>query len=276
MQLSLKIFNSKFYSEGFLDRIVSTKNLSKYKGFGLSPHVRLFIFKEQTWSFSINFATQEIRDNTIVIVPPGQLHFMSPKESSDFICIEIPNHILIETDFDFITRLIYPLQKHLQLDTISGFDYDYFKNLLDTNNNYHTTLQLLKHRIEINYPNQFGKIEDTEERHLELAREFESLIEKIELFTVDHTIINQYTAALECAEKALYRACRSVFSASPQNILKHHLLMRSIPLLFNEKYTADNIADFLGYSSLNGFMKFIKAQTNTTPYKIRKQLQDYK
>lgn len=276
MQLSLEVFNCNFLSAGLLDRIVCTKNLSKYKGFGLSPHVRLFIFKEKTFSFSINFTTQEIKDNTIVIVPPGQLHFMSPKESSDFICIEIPNHILIETDFDFITRLIYPLQKHLQLDAISGFDYDYFKNLLDTNDNYQSTLQVLKHRIEINYPNQFGKIEDTEERHLELARELESLIEKIELFTVDHTIINQYTSALECAEKTLYRACRSVFRASPQNILKHHLLMRSIALLFNEKYTAYNIADFLGYSSINGFMKFIKAQTNTTPNKIRKQLQEYK
>ncbi|MFA6152910.1 MAG: helix-turn-helix domain-containing protein [Chitinophagaceae bacterium] len=274
--MSLKVFNSKFLSEGLLDRIVCTKNLSKYKGFGLSQNVRLFIFKQKAFSFSINFTTQELKDNCILIVPPGQLHFMSPKESGDFICIEIPNHILIETDFDFITRLIYPSQKYLQLDTISGFDYNYFKNILDTNNNHHSTLQLLKHRIEINYPNQFGKIEDTEERHLELAREFETMIEKIELFTVNHTIINQYTAALGCAEKTLYRACRSVFRTSPQNILKHHLLMRSIPLLFNEKYSSDTIADLLGYSSINGFMKFIKAQTNTTPHKIRKQLQEYK
>ncbi|MES2477721.1 MAG: helix-turn-helix domain-containing protein [Bacteroidota bacterium] len=272
MQSSLEIFKSNYSSDAPLESIIYSENLSYYQGFGLSPNVKLFVFKHQPGAFSINLITQKLKYRSIAIVPPGQLHFLSPVECTDFICIEVPPNVLIDEDFGFMTRLLYSTQKHLHLGKMEGFDYDQIKIILSSENNHQLSLQLLKSKIEKAYPNQFGEFERGDENFVELARQFEALLRGIEHFTVDHTIINPYTEALYCSEKALYRACKSVFNVSPQNLLKYQLLMRSIPLLFNKKYTPELIACKVGYSSVSAFTRFIKLQTNSTPGKIRKQL----
>lgn len=273
MLSSSEFFKNNFQSENELKRIVSSENLHYYKGFGLSPNVRLFVFKQQAHGFSINFINQTLKENGIAIVPPGQLHFLSPIECGDFICIEVPQNVLLDEDFGFMTRLNYSNQKHLHLGKMEGFDYNQFKILLSNENNHQLSLQLLKNKIEKAYPNQFGEIEKDDEYFLELARKFENILRGIEPFTVDHTIINPYTEALDCYEKTLYRACKSVFNVSPQNLLKYNLLLRTIPMLFNNKYSVEIIAQKLGYSSFSSFARFVKSHTDITPSQIRKQFE---
>lgn len=272
MLISAHSSEQDFLLGAALNKIVSSENLDHYKGCGLSPNVRLFIFKQQPGAFAINFITQKLRDNSIAIVPPMQLHFLSPIECGDYICIEVPENVLNVEDFVFMSRFIYATQKHLQLGKLEGFDYEQFKKLLVNDYNYQATLQLLKGRIEKSYPNRLGKPDFVSIKYLALAKEFESRILGIKLFTLDDTIISQYTDKLICSEKALCRACAEVFRATPKDILKHHLLVRSIPMLFNKNYNTELIAAKLGYSSLSAFTKFIKKQTDTTPGKIRSLL----
>jgi AraC-like DNA-binding protein len=274
MLSSSELLHHNFQTGIELKKVVSSENLTFYKGFGMSPNVKLFVFKEQPGVFSINLISQTLRDDCIAIVPPGQLHFLSPVECSDFICIEVPKNLLMDEDFDFMTRLIYSTQKHLDLGKMAGFDYDQFKIFLSNENNHQLNLQLLKNKIEKAYPNQFGSTKTFCDAHFELANNFDSLIKQIECFTLEHTVVRNYAEKLNCTERTLNRACEKVFRVSPQDILKHYLLLRSIHLLFNEQNLPHLIAEKLGYSTINAFMKFVKAQTSLSPNKIKKKFQE--
>ena len=271
---SQDFFKPNFQSENELKKIVSSENLSYYKGFGLSHNLRLFVFKDQPGAFSINLISQTLRDNSIAIVPPGQLHYLSPLKCPDFICIEVPSLVLKHEDLDFITRLTYPTQKYLHLGKIEGFNYSQLKTLFGEDSSHQITLQLLKIKLEKNYPNQFGSSERPCDSYFGLANNFESLIKEIKHFTLEHTFVRDYTDKLNCTERTLNRACEKVFRVSPQDILKHYLLLRSIYLLFNEQHHPYIIAQKLGYSSINAFMKFVKVQTSLSPNKIKKKFQE--
>jgi AraC-like DNA-binding protein len=274
MLSSSELLHHNFQTGIELKKVVSSENLTFYKGFGMSPNVRLFVFKEQPGSFSINLISQTLRDTCIAIVPPGQLHFLSPIECSDFICIEVPQNLLIDEDLGFMTRLIYSTQKHLHLGKMADFEYDHFKIFLNNENNHQLSLQLLKNKIKKAYPNQFESPKRCCDAHFELANNFESLIKQIDCFILEHTFVSAYADKLNCTERTLNRACEKVFRVSPQNILKHYLLLQSINLLFNEQHRPHLIAQKLGYSTINAFMKFVKAQTNLSPNKIKKKFQE--
>ena len=275
MQSSLENFKRKFLSDTTLESISFSENLSYYQGFGLSPNVRLFVFKDQPRAFSINLITQKLKDRSIAIVPPGQLHFLSPIECNDFICIEVPQNVLVDEDFGFMTRLIYANQKHLHLDKMPGFSYDQIKMLFGNNFDHWLSLQLLKGKIENAYPNRLGKASRPCDSYSRLAFDFESIIKDKKSFTLNDTIISYYAERLNCSEKSLMRACREVFFVSPTAMFRHYLMMKCIPLLLNKDYRTDTIAQKLGYSNSSSFLRFIKSHTETTPNKIRKQFQAF-
>lgn len=264
-------FFKKKLSDSQPGHIIIAENLNSYKGFNLSSNVRIYIFQNQPAAFSINFISQNLSDNSIVLVPPGHVHFLSPLDSVDFSCIEIPKQTLSLTDKNFITRLVYQKQKHFQMNEyldleIQGFSRTHL-NEFDKRN----VLQKIKTHIELSLHEHFEDNNYDYELE-ELALNFETSIENNPRLSVEETKIKLYTDLFQCSDIMLQRACYQVFRESPQNILKHHLLVRTIPLLFNGKHSSIHIAQKLGYSSVNAFMKFIKTQTNTTPTKIKKQL----
>lgn len=276
MLSSSEFFKNNFQSENELKRIVSSENLHYYKGFGLSPNVRLFVFKQQAHGFSINFINQTLKENGIAIVPPGQLHFLSPIECGDFICIEVPQNVLLDEDFGFMTRLIYSNQKHLHLEKMPALSYDQIKMLFGTDADHRLSLQLLKGKIEHAYPNRLGNASKPVHSYSRLALDFESMIKDKKLFTLNDTNLPYYAEQLHCSEKSLMRACREVFFVSPTAMFRHYLMMNCIPLLLNENYSTDTIAQKLGYSNGSSFLRFTKSHTETTPNKIRKQFQAFR
>ena len=279
MQSSLENFKRNFLSDVPLESVAFSENLSYFQGIGLSPNsssgicftenLRLIVFNQLPDSFDIDFVSQDLQAGVIYVIPPDHKYHISLNSNCQFYCFDIPLYIL---DIKF-TKLLNAIayEEHKVVEPYIRSDFLNWLVHLDSHISTTQIIEILKREIiNSNSKKAISYSSDIKEEQYVLGNRFLNLLLKSEL-QLEHTI-QYYAAKLGCCTRTLQRACLINFKVSPQQMIRHHLFIKSLRLLLNKSDSIEDVALKLGYSNHSAFCKFTKAHIDLTPKKIRRLL----
>jgi AraC-like DNA-binding protein len=273
MLSSSEFLHHNFQSGIELKKVVSSENLTFYKGFGMSSiysgagcltkNLHLIVFKKLPNSFDIDFISQDLNVGAIYVIPPDHMYFISMNSNCEYYCFDISLSIIDNRFIQFINAIGYQKQKNAHLYN----KVDFLKRLenWDSTTTAIQIIEFIKQGISKAttqnscLPEQFF-----------LANHFLKFLLNSEI-DITHSI-KQYSEMNGCCTRSLQRACLINFKVSPKEMLKHHLFIKSIKLLSIQNNSIQNIASSLGYSNYNAFCKFTKTHIDLTPKEIKRQL----
>ncbi len=233
---------------------------------------RILVFKESPDAFSVDFVTQIITGDSLVVIAPKQFPFMSKKKLPTFICFEIAVDELQKEDLLLLYSIMFQKQKVL-FPSISGtFFYTLLKDLMNSNHSSIELNALLKSEMRARVKKQFGDVIKINDYQFQAANHVLDTMNRFLEFNIEHTYISNYINEKVHNDRSLLRICKYVFKVNTRELLKYQLLLKAIQLLGNKKKSTISIAYTLGYSSISALNKFVKKQTDKTPIDIRKQI----
>lgn len=279
MLKSSEFFNKNFKSEIEKKEIVSSESLSYYKGIGhrsiyakgvyFSKNVQLIIFKKLPDSFDIDFINQRLKVGAIYVIPPDHKFHIRVNPSCEYFCFDIAESTLDKQFRQLLNAISY--EKYKVFEPISPFLILKWVGNLKPRNLEMEIIDNLKREIiqGLNGTTILANLELPEEQY-NLANRFLELLIKNDC--IKEYSIKFYATKLGCCTRSLQRACLNNFKIAPQQMIKHHLFVKSLRLLMNKNDTIENVALKLGYATHNAFCKFTKTHIDLTPKEIRRRL----
>lgn len=275
----LEFSEHNFQSENELKKITSSENISYYKGSGLSSNysgavcfsknLNLIVFKKLPDSFDIDFITQDLNVGAIYVIPPDHKFHISPNSSCQYYCFDISVSVLDKQFRQLLNAISYEKYKVIEPYSASLF-LKWIRNL-NTNDPAPKIVEHLKREVIHGfYNNSILAYTEVPEEQYNLANRFLDFLVKNN-FSKEFSI-KYYASKLGCCTRSLQRACLKNFKVAPQQMIKHHLFVKSLRLLLDKNDTIENVALKLGYATHNAFCKFTKTHIDLTPKEIRRRL----
>lgn len=238
----------------------------------ISNSFRILVFQDSTSGLSVDFVTQIISIDSLLVIAPKQFPFISKSNLSTFICFEIAVDELQQGGLLLFYAVMFQKQKVFFSSLNNSTFYKLLKDLVASNHDSTELFTLLKSEMRERAKKQFGDIIKENAHHFQLANHFLETMNRFLEFNIEHTVVSNYINEKVHNDRALLRVCKDVFKVSTRELLKYHLLLKAIQLLSNKKKSTVSIANTLGYSSVSSFAKFVKKQTDKTPIDIRNQI----
>lgn len=225
---------------------------------------RMLIFEGAAPHFSIDLNTQSAKKGLLYLIPPLHFHFISPSQLNNFWCIDIPNHLLNESDKQLHLMLKFHPLKHLALGT------EIYESLIACLKQKEYDRDLLLATIKKCFRQACTAMHLAQNRpnhSFDLATKLLQLLasrdEKLEWLSVKNL-----AEELHASERTLLRSCRKVFGVSIQELIQYQLLLASLFML-SHKASTTAITQELGFANQKSFTKFMKRQLKQTPKEVR-------
>lgn len=228
--------------------------------------VRLLYFEEAMGIIFIDNHSYEIRDGNLCVVPSKHFHYFTKKEVTKFICIDIPLGLLTPIEQLLLFKLEYSDFKNIELKK----DTNELKIALSQLSNLNTDSEVIKilfYHLSNNFifeKNILNK--NITAKKLNIAVVFLELIRGCDL-SLDFNL-NEILRSLNCSERTLRRACLNIFGYSPNTILKYHIMLNSISLILNKRYSISQTSKHMGFSSISAFNRYLKRYLRYPPSEL--------
>jgi AraC family transcriptional activator of pobA len=236
----------------------------------------ILVLKNGSGSHEIDFKPYEVRNHTIFLMRPGQVHQLTLKTGSSGYLLQF------KTDFfNTQSKLTQELLRKVSHINFCSLDSDGF-NTLETilsyilkeynekQEDYHEVIKsnLSIFFIELVRHRQNKKMA-TKENNPYLQEQLEKFLELLEANITKSKQVSQYADMLNISTYQLNAITKTLLDKTPSELINEHIVLESKRQLLATSNQVNQIADSLGYDDISYFIRFFKKHTDYSPEVFR-------
>lgn len=236
----------------------------------------ILIVKNGEGLHEIDFTGYEIKNHTVFMMRPGQVHYLSLKAGSTGYLIQFKTDFLYSHNSasqKHLTRLIQYNVYNLEQEgfcRIEAVVSEALKEYTNKLKGYHEVLkaslsifliELLRQRpdnaIAAMGDNTYGQ------------EKLEQFMELVEKNSSTHKQVSQYTGLLNLSSYQLSSITKTLLAKTPSEIINQQIILEAKRQLLATSKQVGQIAYYLGYDDPSYFTRFFKRHTGLSPESFR-------
>jgi len=237
----------------------------------------LIFFTENNGEQIIDFKNYKLREKSIYIINPGQIHLMKNNPDENGISIQFTEEFLNMNFSSFRGEWIESLQKHTELFLTDSRHSELLnlskKLLINFENENALSFQKVINYISLMLSEILELIMETNEldnfKQNSVSQKFVSLVQK-EIRTKRN--VQEYATLINISTNKLNTKVREGLGKSPKEIIQEYLLLEIKRLIVINEFSHKEISCTLNFDSQNSYNRFINKYTNKTPSELKKEL----
>lgn len=227
----------------------------------------------------IDFTKFDVKDNSLFILRPGQVHQLELKRNSSGYLIEFDGTFYKPNDSVTVERL-----KKASKKNVCSIDADNFKGLYmplqtifnEFSNRQEGFLDVIKANLDvffIEYIRQSKNSNTTLSSANTYTQErFDELTELLEMRIGELKSVSQYAELLNLSSYQLNAITKSMVGKTVTDLINDQILLEAKRYLLATSSQVKDIAYHLGYEDVSYFIRFFKKHTNMSPEVFRQKL----
>ena len=236
----------------------------------------ILVLKKGSGSHEIDFKPFEVRNNTIFLMRPGQVHQLTLKAGSTGYLLQF------KTDFfNSQNKLAQDLLRKVSHINFCNLDGDGF-NKLETILSYILTeysdkkegyQEVIKSNLSIFFielvRHRQNKSIASKENNPYSQEQLERFLNLLETNITNNKQVSQYADMLNISTYQLNSITKTSLNKTPSELINEHIVLESKRQLLATSNQVNQIADYLGYDDISYFIRFFKKHTEFSPEAFR-------
>lgn len=236
----------------------------------------VLVLKKGSGYHEIDFKQYEVRNNSIFLMRPGQVHQLNLKAGSTGYLLQF------KTDFfNSQNKLSQELLRKVSHINFCNLDRDGFNKLeiilsyilneyREKKEGYQEVIKanLSIFFIELVRHRQNKKIA-SKDNNPYLQEQLEKFLELLESNITKNKQVSQYANMLNISTYQLNTITKTSLNKTPSELINEHIVLETKRQLLATSNQVNQIADHLGYDDISYFIRFFKKHTEYTPEAFR-------
>lgn len=236
----------------------------------------ILVLKKGSGSHEIDFKPFEVRNNTIFLMRPGQVHQLTLKAESTGYLLQF------KTDFfNSQNKLAQDLLRKVSHINFCNLDGDGF-NKLETILSYILTeysdkqegyQEVIKSNLSIFFielvRHRQNKRIASKENNPYSQEQLEKFLNLLETNITNNKQVSQYADMLHISTYQLNAITKTSLNKTPSELINEYIILESKRQLLATSNQVNQIADYLGYDDISYFIRFFKKHTEFSPEAFR-------
>ena len=236
----------------------------------------ILVLKKGSGYHEIDFKPYEVRNHTIFLMRPGQVHQLTLKKGSSGYLLQF------KTDFfNTQSKLAQELLRKVSHINFCSIDSDGF-NKLETilsyilkeyNEKQEGYQEVIKSNLSIFFielvRQRQNKKMATKDNNPYLQEQLEKFLELLEANITKNKQVSQYADMLNISTYQLNAITKTSLNKTPSELINEHIVLESKRQLLATSNQVNQIADHLGYDDISYFIRFFKKHTKYSPEAFR-------
>ena len=227
-------------------------------------------------SHEIDFVRYEMRDNSVFLLRPGQVHRLTLKEGSSGFLMEFEKdfyhgHGKLSADLlrKATSKTLCELHMHV-FDRLLPILDSIFQEYSDKLEGYQEVIKASVGIFLIEILRNRKSAEDRSGRVNSYAQErLEKLLELVEEHISTHKKVSQYADMLNISPYQVNAICKEMLNKTCSEVINDHIILESKRQLLATARQVNEIAFQLGYEDVSYFIRLFKKHTGFTPEAFR-------
>ena len=236
----------------------------------------ILIIKNGTGHHEIDFTGYEIKDHTVFMMRPGQVHNLFLKAGSTGYLIQFKTDFLYSHNSasqKHLTRLIQYNVYNLKQEGFSRIEAVVSEALKEYTNKLKGYHEVLKANLSIFLIELLRQRPDKAVAAMvdnTYAQEkLEQFLELVEKNSITNKQVSQYTGLLNLSSYQLSSITKTLLAKTPSEIINQHIILEAKRQLLATSKQVGQIACDLGYDDPSYFTRFFKKHTCLSPESFR-------
>lgn len=236
----------------------------------------ILIINRGSGEHEIDFKRYDIKDNSIFLMRPGQVHSLNLKADSTGYLIQFKTDFLYSHNSasqNHLTKLIQYSTYELQPDGFAKIENILFEALKEFEQKEKGYQEVLKANLSIFLIELLRQRQEkavTRASSNTYAQEkLAQFLELIETNINSHKQVSQYVDLLHLSSYQLSAITKSLLDKTPSEIINDYIILEAKRQLLATSNQISQIAYNLGYEDASYFTRFFKKHTNASPEVFR-------
>jgi AraC-like DNA-binding protein len=236
----------------------------------------ILVLKKGSGSHEIDFKPFEVRNNTIFLMRPGQVHQLTLKAGSTGYLLQF------KTDFfntqNMLAQELLRKVSHLNFCNLDSDGFTTLETILSSVLKEYTGKQegyqeVIKSNLSIFFielvRHRQNKRIASKESNSYSQEQLEKFLYLLEVNITNTKQVSQYADMLHISTYQLNAITKTLLNKTPSELITEHLILESKRQLLATSNQVNQIADYLGYDDISYFIRFFKKHTQYTPETFR-------
>lgn len=226
----------------------------------------------------IDFTKFDVKDNTVFILRPGQVHQLELKSNSSGYLIEFDATFYKPNDSAAVERLKKATKANfckVNHDNFAGLFAPLTTILREFNNRQEGYIDVIKANLDvffIEYIRQRQNAQSISQNHNTYSQErFDELTEMLESRITELKTVSQYADLLNLSTYQLNAITKAVVGKTASDMITDQILLEAKRYLLATSNQVKDIAYNLGYEDVSYFIRFFKKHTDLSPEAFRQK-----
>ena len=236
----------------------------------------ILVVKKGTGQHEIDFTNYEIKDCSVFVMRPGQVHQLWLKSESTGYIIQFKTDLLYTHNNASQNHLNKISQNNAYFFEPMGFEKIEFileKIATEFKGKAKGYQEILKANLSILLIEMLRQRDNKTTTPVESSPYAQEKLEKflalVELQSAAHKQVSYYTEALHLSSYQLNAITKTQLDKTPSEIINEQLILEAKRQLLGTSNQVSQIADHLGYDDVSYFIRFFKKHTGYSPEAFR-------
>lgn len=236
----------------------------------------ILVLKKGNGSHEIDFAKYEVRDHSIFLMRPGQVHQLTLTAGSTGYLLQF------KTDFfnsqNMLSQELLRKVRHINFCNLDGDGFNKLLTILsyilkEYSEKQESYQEVIKSNlgiffIELVRHRQNKKIASKENNPYS-QEQLEKFLDLLDTNITNKKQVSQYADLLNISTYQLNAVTKTLLNKTPSELIKEYIVLESKRQLLATSNQVSQIADYLGYDDISYFIRFFKKHTQFTPETFR-------
>jgi len=236
----------------------------------------ILVLKKGSGSHEIDFKPFEVRNHTIFLMRPGQVHQLTLKAGSTGYLLQF------KTDFfntqNMLAQELLRKVSHLNFCNLDSDGFTTLETILSSILKEYTDKQegyqeVIKSNLSIFFielvRHRQNKSIASKESNSYSQEQLEKFLYLLEVNITSTKQVSQYADMLHISTYQLNAITKTLLNKTPSELITEHIILESKRQLLATSNQVNQIADYLGYDDISYFIRFFKKHTQYTPETFR-------
>jgi AraC-like DNA-binding protein len=236
----------------------------------------ILVLKNGSGSHEIDFKPFEVRNNTIFLMRPGQVHQLILKAGSTGYLLQF------KTDFfNSQNKLAQELLRKVSHINFCNLDSNGFTKLeailsyvlTEYREKQEGFQEVIKSNLSIFFielvRHRQNKSIASKENNSYSQEQLEKFLDLLEANSTTNKQVSHYADSLHISSYQLNAITKTLLNKTPSDLINEHLILESKRQLLATSNQVNQIADSLGYDDISYFIRFFKKHTTYSPEAFR-------
>ena len=236
----------------------------------------MLVLKKGIGLHEIDFKKFEVRNSTIFLMRPGQVHQLTLKKGSTGHLIQFKTNFFNAQNL--LAQELLRKVSHINFCNLDGEGFKKLETILsyilkefsEKQEGYQEVIksnlsiffiELVRHRQNIN--------STPKERDLYSQEQLEKFLTLLEANITNNKQVSQYANMLNISTYQLNAITKISLNKTPSELINEHIVLESKRQLLATSNQVNQIAEYLGYDDISYFIRFFKKHTDYSPEAFR-------